>query len=198
MGVMDSEKIREAILNKARAEAQEIITDAEFKAKEIIEKAKKQRERKIEEEKNRMMSEARGEASKILAQASLKARQETLKEKAAIINKIINRVKSELLQDTIDKKPFLSLIKETVDVLETNKEVRIYVSSKDIGIAQEIIRVNKELKDRIIEVKELDCLGGVLAEDIEGVVSIDNTFETRLDMLMPKILPEIGKEIFGA
>ena len=30
------------------------------------------------------------------------------------------------------------------------------------------------------------------------MVSIDNTFDTRLEMLMAKILPEIGRKLFGA
>ncbi len=196
MEVTGTEKIREAILKKVRAEAQEIISDAELKAKEAVETAKKQRERKFKEEKNRKLLHAKSEASKILAQASLKARQEILSEKAVIINEIIDKVKTEISQDAIDKELFLSLIKEAVDTLEADK-ARIYVSPKDMGVVQEIIRVNGELKDRIIEVKELDCMGGVLAEDIDGMVRIDNTFETRLEMLLPKILPQVAKETFG-
>jgi len=196
MEVTGTEKIREAILKKVRAEAQEIISDAELKAKEAVETAKKQTERKFKEEKNRKLLDAKSEAAKILAQASLKARQEILSEKAGIINEIIDKVKTEISQDSIDKELFLSLIKEAVDALEADK-ARIYVSPKDMDMVQEIIKMNGELKDRITEVKELDCMGGVLAEDIDGMVNIDNTFETRLEMLLPKILPQVGKETFG-
>jgi vacuolar-type H+-ATPase subunit E/Vma4 len=41
-------------------------------------------------------------------------------------------------------------------------------------------------------------LGGVIAEDVEGKLRIDNTYETRLEMLLPKLLPKISKELFEA
>ncbi|GAI00113.1 unnamed protein product, partial [marine sediment metagenome] len=33
-------------------------------------------------------------------------------------------------------------------------------------------------------------------EDIDGRTRIDNTYETRLEMLLPRLLPEISKELF--
>ncbi len=39
-------------------------------------------------------------------------------------------------------------------------------------------------------------LGGVIAENIDGKLRIDNTYETRLEMLLPKLLPEISKVLF--
>jgi len=196
MDVTGIDKIKEAVLDKARAEAQDIIEHAEAAAREETEKARRQNERRFEENKRRVIEDARKESARILAQASLKERQELLTAKSAIIDEIIARVKGELSQGAIDKGPFLSLIKESVDTLGLDK-VRIYVSPRDMSMAQEIITEDNELEDRIIEVNELNCMGGVLAEDISGMVSIDNTFETRLEMLMPKILPDIGKAVFG-
>jgi len=46
-------------------------------------------------------------------------------------------------------------------------------------------------------VGEIDCLGGILAEDAQGKVSIDNTYDTRLEMLLNKVLPEIGQKLFS-
>ncbi|GAI43759.1 unnamed protein product [marine sediment metagenome] len=51
---------------------------------------------------------------------------------------------------------------------------------------------------KIMEIKEFDCAGGVIAENIDGKVSIDNTYETRLEMLLPQIVPEISRELFGS
>jgi vacuolar-type H+-ATPase subunit E/Vma4 len=47
-----------------------------------------------------------------------------------------------------------------------------------------------------MEIKEFDCTGGVIAESIEGKFSLDNTYDTRLEMLLPRILPEISQELF--
>ena len=35
-----------------------------------------------------------------------------------------------------------------------------------------------------------------LWEDTDGKIRIDNTYDTRLEMLLPRLLPEIGKELF--
>jgi V/A-type H+-transporting ATPase subunit E len=194
---METNKIRKAILDKAKADADKIISDAEIKAKETIEKAEVQKEQKFEGEKKKIISEARREASKILAQASLKSRQEILKEKDAVINEVIKKAKDELSQDIKDKELFIHLIKETLEALEGEDTVRLFVSSRDLEIVREVVAENSELKEKIAEVKNIDCIGGIMIETINGMVSIDNTFDTRLEMLMPKILPEIGKNLFG-
>lgn len=194
---METDEIRNAILNKAKEEAGKILSNAEIKAREVIEKAEEQKELRFTEEKKKAISEAYREGSKILAQASLKYRQVKLKEKDAVINEIIKRVKNELLQDINDKKLFVRLIQEAIDALEKEDKVRLFVSPKDLNIIREVIEENSRLKEKITEVNEIDCMGGILIEAIDGMVSINNTFDTRLEMLMPKILPKIGKKLFG-
>ena len=195
---MKTDKIRKAVLNKARDDADKITSDAGLRANEMIEEAKDRRRQRFEKEKEMIIDEARREASKILAQASLKARQEILKQKNAVINEIIAKVKNKLKQAAPDKKSLLHLIKEAIDAFETEDTVRIFVSHKDAGDVSKIIEENSSLSEKITEVREIDCLGGILAEKTNGMVSIDNTFDTRLEMLMAKILPEIGRKLFGA
>jgi vacuolar-type H+-ATPase subunit E/Vma4 len=189
------EKISEAVVDKVRAEAQNLIMEAEKESQEEIDKAKKQREIKLGEEKRRMLEEAGEEAARIIAQGSIKGRQKLSIAKADIIDKIIERVKKRLPETASDKNHLLSLIKEAMSGLGTDKG-RIYVSPKDIDMVQTLLKGNKKLSSKIEEVKEFDCTGGVIAEDIEGKFRIDNTYETRLEMLLPKLLPEIGKELF--
>ena len=57
-------------------------------------------------------------------------------------------------------------------------------------------RGDTKLAGRITEIREFDGTGGVIVEDIDGKIRIDNTYDTRLEMLLPKLLPEIGKELF--
>lgn len=59
----EMEKIGEAILDKVRAEAENIIKEAEGKAAKEIEQAKKQQVAKLEEEKGKMLQEAKGGGS---------------------------------------------------------------------------------------------------------------------------------------
>ena len=189
------EKISEAILDKVKVDAQQIITEAEEKALQEIEKAEKQLERKFEEEKRKTIEEAEREATIILAQASIKARQELSRTKADMIDKIVSNVKTTLLSISSDESSLLSLVKEVVDGLGDDK-ARIYVSPKDISKVQEFFEGDKELASRIMEIKEFDCTGGVIAESIDGKFSLDNTYDTRLEMLLPKILPEIRRGLF--
>jgi len=191
------ERISEAVVGKVRVEAENIIREAGEKAQEEIERARKQREIKLEEEKHKMLEEAGEEAARIAAQASMKARQELSNAKADIIAKLIDRVKQNLSSMSREESLFPSLIREAVDGLGVDKG-KIYVSPKDISSVQKFLKGDEELASRIMEVKEFDCTGGVIAEDIEGKFRIDNTYETRLEMLLPKLLPEISKELFAA
>jgi len=189
------EKISDAILDKVRAEAQDIVEEAEEKARERVEKAKRQQEAKLEEEKNKLIAEAKEETTRILAQASITARQELLLARTRIIDEIISRVKKTLSGISSDESSPLNLIKEAINTLDTDK-ARIYVSPKDVSIVRKSLKGDKQLANRIEEIREFDGTGGVIVEDIDGKIRIDNTYDTRLEMLLPKLLPEIGKELF--
>jgi V/A-type H+-transporting ATPase subunit E len=191
------EKISEAVVGKVKLDAQNIIREAEEKAQEEIEKAKRQREAKFEEERSRMLGEAEEEVARILAQASIKARQQISSAKADAIAKIIDGARKELSQISSDESHFLNLIKEAMEGLGVDK-ARIYVSPKDVSNVKKLLKADKELSSKIVEVRESNCLGGVIAEDIEGKLRTDNTYETRLEMLLPKLLPKISEELFEA
>jgi vacuolar-type H+-ATPase subunit E/Vma4 len=191
------EKISEAVVSKVKLDAQNIIREAEEKAQGEIEKAKRQRDARFEEERNRMLGEANEEAARILAQASIKARQQLSSAKADAIVKIIDGARKELSQISSDERYFLNLIREAIEGLGVDK-ARIYVSPKDASNVKKFLKADKEISSKIVEVRESNCLGGVIAENIEGKLRIDNTYETRLDMLLPKLLPEINEELFGA
>ncbi len=193
MAKMD--KIGEAILGKVKAEAEGIIKEAESRADQEIEQAEKQHLARLERKKARMIQKAREEAARIEAQASVKARQELSRAKADVIDEIISKVKERLSATSGDKSLLVSLVKEAVDALGIDK-VRVYVSSKDVKTVQKLLNEDRELAGKIAEVKEYDGAGGVIVEDIEGKVRIDNTYDTRLEMLLPQLLPEIGRELF--
>jgi len=189
------EKISEAILGKVKAEAQDIAKEAEEKARERIDRAKRQQKARLEEEKNKLIEEAKEEATRILAQSSITARQELLLARTRIIDEIINRVKKTLSGISSDEGSSLDLIKEAINALDIDK-ARIYVSPKDVSSVRKSLKENKQLANKITEIKEFNGSGGVIIEDIDGKIRIDNTYDTRLEMLLPRLLPEIGKELF--
>jgi len=191
------ERISEAVLSKVNEEAQNIIKEAEERAQEQREKAKKQRETKLKEEEGKMLEEAEEEAARILSQASIRSRQKLSSAKADIIAKIIDGAQKKLSQISSDESHLLDLMREAMAGLGVDKG-RIYVSPKDVSAVKKLLEADRELSGKILEVRESNFLGGVIAEDIEGKYRIDNTYETRLEMLLPKLLPEISKKLFEA
>jgi V/A-type H+-transporting ATPase subunit E len=191
------EKISEAVVGKVKLDAQKTVKEAEEKALEEIEKAKEQRVLRFQEERGRMLGEAEEEVARILAQASIKARQQLARAKADTISKIIDGAQKELSQVSMDDTHFLSLTREAVEGLGMDK-ARIYVAPKDVSNVKKLLEADKELSSKIMEVREYNCLGGVIAEDVEGKLRIDNTYETRLEMLLPQLLPKISEELFKA
>jgi len=188
------ENIREAILSKVRGDAQDLINEAEEKARQEIARAEREKEEKFEGDKYKMIREAEGEAARMLAQASIKARQELLNAKASVINEITSRTRDAVSGASNDE-GFLNLTREAVDALGVDK-VRIHVSAKDVATAQRVLKRDEELAGKIAEIKGSDCTGGVVAESMDGRVRIDNTYGSRLEKLLARSLPDIGKELF--
>ncbi|UCC16248.1 MAG: hypothetical protein JSU58_07695 [Dehalococcoidales bacterium] len=193
---MTMEKISEAVLEKVKAEAEDIIRQAESTAQERLTKAREQRNIRYEGEKTRMMEEAESEASRIRAQTSISMRQEILKAKNEVKEKIVFVLKTRLADLPDNDEVTVNLIKEGIQVLGT-KEVKVYVSSGHIDSVKNLVQKENDLSGMIKEFKETRCTGGAIIEDMEGKFSIDNTFDTRIEMLLPQILPEISKELFG-
>ena len=189
------DKMGEAILDKVKVEADGIVAEAEAKAKQEIEQAKKQQLARLEEEKSRILRQAGEEATRIEAQAIVKSRQELSRAKSDVINEIIDRVRKQLTTGSSDEGSLADLLKEAAAPLGTAKG-RAYLSAKDVGRVKKLLARDKELSARIVEVKEYDCSGGVIVEDVDGKIRIDDTYETRLEMVLPKLLPEIGRELF--
>jgi V/A-type H+-transporting ATPase subunit E len=191
------ERISEAVVGKVKLDAEQTIKEAQEKALDEIEKAKEQRVARFHEERRRMLAEAEEEVARILAQASIKARQQLASAKADTISGVIDGARKELSHVSIDDTRFLGLIREAVEGLGVGK-ARIYVSPKDVSNVKRFLEADKELSGKIVEVREFSCLGGVIAEDVEGKLRIDNTYETRLEMLLPQLLPRMNEELFKA
>jgi V/A-type H+-transporting ATPase subunit E len=188
------EKINSAILVKVNSDAKTIIAEAEEMARQRVAKAKEQQQQKLDEDKAKLVGEAQVEASRIQAQGAIRARQEMLAVKTGIIDGIIDETKKQLSGLSGNEKILASLTKEGIKTLGSEK-VRVLVSQKDMAAMQKLVKEDKELADRVVEVKRQDSLGGVIVEDLDGKNRIDDTFDSRLEMLLPKLLPQIEKEL---
>jgi len=193
---MGLDRISKSILEKVRAEADEIIRDAEHKALEAVSRAKKQHQTRSEAEKTKFLEEAKNESARLVAQTSIKVRQQMLAAKTQIINDVTSKVKRELSRIAVEEGLYLRLIKEAMTSVSTD-QVKVYVSPKHMTEVKKIIDKDGELSGKVIEVGEFATIGGVIVEDSTGKIRVDNTFETRLEMLLPHLLPSISEELFN-
>jgi V/A-type H+-transporting ATPase subunit E len=139
---------------------------------------------------------AESEAARIHAGASINAREELLGVKNEVIGEIMKAAKKALAESPDRVSIALKLTREAIEAAGVAK-VRVCASKEDVAELEKLIKADKSLSGKVEEVTEYKCSGGALVEDVEGTISIDNTFETRLDMLMSRVLPEINRELFG-
>ena len=189
------DKIGDAVLDKVKAEADTIIADAEAKAKEDLAAANEDLNARIKAEKARLVNAAKAEASRVLARSSIKSRQQLLAAKAEIIAEATERVKQAVAKAKGSEKGMATLIKEAISGLNAKKAI-LFVAKGDVAMAKKVVAADKKLADMVTEITETECSGGVIAEDTEGKTRIDNTFDTRLDILLPKLMPEVSAELF--
>lgn len=190
------EKISETVLEKVKEEAGQIIKQANEAALKEINKAEKQAGVKYDAEKQKVFDEAEREAARILAKAQIEARQKIAKAKVEIIDQITARVEDKLDKVTDTQASLAGLIREAVDGLDTDKAV-VYVSARDVSNAKKALKEDKTLAAKVTEIKEGKFNGGAIAESVDGMIRVDNTYATRLKMLLPQIMPEIEKTLFS-
>ncbi len=190
------QNISEAVVDKVREEAQSIVNEAEEEAKKEREKARAQQDARLEAEKRRLLTAAQEEAARITAQNAMQARQKLANAKAAVLEEIVQKARAGLKKSSTKRESLGHLISDAISGLGEGEKITISVSKNDLDMAKEIVKADKKLSSVISEVKTCDCEGGVIVENEDKTLSVDNTYTTRLEMLLPRILPEISKKLF--
>ena len=188
----EMDKISEAVLRKVRLEADGIVADAKAKADETVAAARAQREVRFRAERSRLVEEAKVEASRILAQSAISSRRELLTAKAAIVEEVFSAATAALAGGAVGE--LRPLIEEGIATLGLDK-ARVIVSARDVAAVKAMVASDRQLGDRIAEVKEAAIDGGAIVEDPAGSVRVDNSYGTRLAMVRPAMLVEIGSTL---
>ena len=188
--------ISDAVDDKVREEAQHLVNEAEEESKKELDKARAQRAARLEAEKKRLLTDAREEAARITAQNAMKARQTVANAKASVLDAIVTQARAALAKTPTTQKSLAFLISDAIEGLGRPGKVTLSVAEKDAAAAREIVKADKKLADAVKDVTTCDCTGGVLVQTEDNTLCIDNTYTTRLEMLLPRILPEIGKKLF--
>jgi vacuolar-type H+-ATPase subunit E/Vma4 len=189
------QRISEAVVDKVRLEAQSIVSEAKEEAKKELEKAKSQREAKLKAEKRRLLNDAQEEAARIMAQSAIQTHQKMAAAKASVVEDIVAQAQAGLKKTSAKPELLARLIDDAINGLETDKAT-ISVSPGDIAMVKELVKNDKRLSSMVLDVTGCDCSGGVIVNSEDKKTSVDNTYSTRIEMLLPRLLPEISKELF--
>ena len=189
------ENIGEAVIDKVNKEAQNIIDKAKREAKLEIEMATKERQLKSVKIEQKKLKDAEEESARISSRASIEVRRNLVTVKAQVVNNIIEKAKDKLEKTPMHKEAFIPLVIEAINAIKV-EEVRMYIPKGDTKRIKNYMQDEKELNSRIIEFKEGDFVGGFVLEDADGLLRIDNTYAARMEMLLPRMMPEINKELF--
>lgn len=190
------QRISEAVVDKVREEAQHLVSEAEEEAKKELGKAQSLRAARLEAERKRLLAEAGEEAARVTAQNAMSARQKTASAKSAVLDEIVRKARETLQKSTTTREQLAQLLRDAIAGLGTADKVFVSVAKKDLDMAREIVKGDKALASRVLEVSVINAEGGVMVENESRSLGVDNTYFTRLQMLLPRVLPEISKELF--
>lgn len=188
--------IAEAVLRKVRAEADGILAEAKATAEATVANARGQRDARLAAERARLIEAANAEAARITAQSALSSRRELAAAKAEIVEEVFAAARDSLAGAAAAPDDLASLIAEGLAALG-RQTARVLVSARDLATVKEMLAADRTLGERITEVKEAAIDGGAIVEDPAGSPRVDNSYGTRLAMLRPAMLVEIGRTLLG-
>ena len=173
-----------------------IITDAKSKADGIIKDAEEKAKQKYDLEikkaiakKQTLLENARREcellSDRIKSSANLKARNEKLKAKQTIINKVIDKLKAKLVN--MNESDYINYLNQNID--------KSSIAGKELIVKKEFVeKVKKEFPTAKVKKNEFVTSGFVIEEN--GVQE-NYTFEVKLDFMRDELEVEISKLLFS-
>ncbi|XP_054720335.1 V-type proton ATPase subunit E-like [Uloborus diversus] len=140
------------------------------------------------------------------------ARLKVLKKREDHIKDVLDEAKKQLHSKTRDTARYQEVLRKLIlqavyQLLETN--VLIKCRKQDVDLAEKTLKsiaqeyegqVGKPVKITIDKENYLspECAGGVEITAQNGKIKINNTLESRLDMISQQLLPEIRETLFGS
>lgn len=180
----DSEKEREGVIAKAKAQAAQIIKEAEEEAAKIV-----------EVEIDKLSGSLKKEQTRIINEAKLANQREINTFKEGLIDKVFAEVKeklNELRRKEVYQKIFQLLLKEALVGIKA-KKIEVWVDKKDEDLAKKVLdglNLNYKLNS------DLDCLGGLKVSIDEGRMLVVNTFDSRLEKIRKFLQPQLLELLF--
>lgn len=173
------------ILADAKAQADKIIKDAQKKAQHKYDLEIK----KINAKKETVLENARRDrellSERIKSSANLKARNKKLEAKQTIIDKVIDKLKTKLVN--MDEKKYINYLNQNID--------KKTITGKELIVKKEFVeKVKKEFPGAKVKKNEFVTSGFIVEEN--GIQE-NYTFEVKLDFMRDELEVEISKLLFS-
>ena len=173
------------IITDAKSKADEIIKDAEEKAKQKYDLEIK----KVDVKKQTLLENARRErellSDRIKSSANLKSRNEKLKAKQTVINKVIDKLKAKLVN--MNENDYSSYLNQNID--------KNSIAGKELIVKKEFVdKVKQEFSTAKVKENEFVSSGFIIEEN--GIQE-NYTFEVKLDFMRDELEVEISRLLFS-
>lgn len=174
------------ILNDAKEKATEIIKIAEEKATEKYNQGmEKFNSQKISLEKS-AERERELTVERIKSSASLKARNEKLAAKQTVIDKVINKLKDQLVN--MNEEEYINYLRNNIDFSSFNENTKLIVKKEYFNKVTETFPLIKVAGDEFVN-------SGFIIE--ENGIQKNYTFEVKLEFMRDELEVEISKLLFS-
>jgi V/A-type H+-transporting ATPase subunit E len=197
------------IIDEIHREAEQkinyIINEAREQAEQIKKEAERRAQSKAEWIIRKAQTQAEIEKSRIIANAKLEIRRKKLQTQETFINEVFTGLKERL--SSLPEEEYFEIVKNLIlQAVAELGETRVRISSNEATlqmIAGNIEEVKSFLKEKLgkeisIEIgTKRETIGGVVVENQEGNVRVDNTFEARIERLQSELRSIIAKALFG-
>ena len=186
---MSLKNVSEEILAIARKNSDVIENEGRLEAKKILSDAKKNSEKIKSESEREIKLAIESLNKKSIASSKIAVNRLMLDAKKEIMDKTTKELEARIvgLDDKKRQKLFDALLKNSLKQMPESK--RGYVSKKDEAYAK------KTIKGLLVVVREMT--GGVILENADGTIIIDNTFDTVLETTSKETMKDVCNILFN-
>jgi len=185
------EQIESIVLNKAKKEAEEIISGALLGASEIIEKAKEKIPIIIDEYLKKAKNYINAQRQKIIGNVQLEINSQLIDIQNEILSKIFENLEDEIVKLFKDKNIYENYLKRIIDEVFKNNSFQnpvVYVNPNDFEIIKKFLNNFQIVKDENVKF-------GIIVEDKERGFIVRNTLKTRIEKVKQIVMEKFSQYI---
>ncbi|MFL2521121.1 MAG: V-type ATP synthase subunit E [Halobacteriales archaeon] len=193
---MSLETVVEDIREKARGDAERILSESDAEGKEITDKARKEASVNRAVGKEEISRKIELEKEQKFSSTNLAAKQKTLEKKRDLLELVRQEIENEISQIKGKEREELTgkLIESSIKEFTGVKDVVVYGNLEDEKLLKSLLKKHKGVKYG----GEYECIGGVVMESESARMRVNNTFDSIIETVWTEELKNISELLFGS